>query len=369
MGAEVRLDVALVERGLARSRTAAARTIAAGTVRVNGTPQIRPAVKVGPGDVVDVDSVDRWVSRAAGKLIAALDHSAPDWLTASAGLAPRIDPRGRLCLDLGASTGGFTQVLLDRGAARVIALDVGHDQLDPLIRGDVRVIPIEGENARFLTAGRLNELLRRHRPEEGLISRDITLMVADLSFISLTHVLAPMRDVTAPSAEAIVLIKPQFEVGRTGVREGLVTDRTLAADAVERVVWSAWDAGYGLVALIPSPVVGTHGNREYVARLAPVPEHITDGSPLHPERWRHHIRALVERGDASPGPSIHEPAHEPAAERARETARKPARNPARRPDAAATKQPASGGQSGAASRQPAATGSDLSAAGARMDTP
>lgn len=277
-----RLDVALVSRGLARSRTAAARAIEAGLVRIDGDPVVRAAVKVGPEQELSVDAIDRHVSRAALKLIAMLDHEE------ARGEPVRL--AGRSALDVGASTGGFTQVLLERGAERVVALDVGHGQLHPLVRSDVRVVPVEGENARYLTAEGLARRIAETRRWPDADPRAIDLVVADLSFISLTQVIPAVRASVAAEAEWIVLVKPQFEVGRQGVRAGIVADRRLAADAVERVIWSAWDEGLGLEALIASPIAGTHGNREYVARLAPA-----EGIPgRHPQEWADRIRGLVE---------------------------------------------------------------------------
>ena len=173
---DTRLDTALVDRGLARSRTAAARAIAAGDVRVDGAVVTRPSVKVADDAVLEVGGVQP-VSRAAHKLEAALD-------------AFGLDPSGRLALDLGASTGGFTALLLERGAARVVALDVGHDQLAPEVREDPRVVVVEGENARDLTPARLAELAGTEQQP--------SLVVADLSFISLAHVLPPIAAVLEP---------------------------------------------------------------------------------------------------------------------------------------------------------------------------
>ena len=238
--ASVRLDQALVERGLARSRTQAQQHIAAGLVTVDGHGVVKPSHKVGPDARLSVTGDDPWVSRAAHKLLAALD-------------AFGIDPTGRIALDAGASTGGFTQVLLARGAAHVTALDVGHDQFQL----DVDAHPItliEGQNVRDLAPGSLD-------PAPSIVT-------ADLSFISLALAIGPLAGVAAPDADWVVLIKPQFEVGRTGVREGIVTDPTLRAQAIEQVLWAAWDAGLGTAGLIGSPIVGGRGNLEYLAHLS-----------------------------------------------------------------------------------------------------
>jgi len=238
-----RLDAAVAARGLARSRTHAARLIANGYVRVDGTPVVKASFPVGDEQSVTVDGVDRYVSRGAHKLIAALD-------------AFPVTVEGRLALDAGASTGGFTQVLLERGATRVIAADVGHGQLDPIIGKDPRVVEVEGFNLRFATP----ETLAGASGVDQLVD----LVVADLSFISLGLVLEPLISVATPEADFVLLIKPQFEVGRTGVREGIVRDKDLRADAVANVLWAAYDLGLPTAGLIPSPIAGGAGNLEYL---------------------------------------------------------------------------------------------------------
>ncbi|GEK80371.1 TlyA family RNA methyltransferase [Agrococcus baldri] len=238
--APIRLDQALVERGLARSRTQAQQHIVAGLVTVDGRGVVKTSHRVGPDAELSIAGGDPWVSRAAHKLIAALDAFA-------------VDPAGRDALDAGASTGGFTQVLLARGAAHVTALDVGHGQF----RLDVAAHPItliEGQNVRELAPGSIEPVP--------------TIVTADLSFISLALAIGPLVGVAAPDADWIVLIKPQFEVGRTGVREGIVTDAGLRAQAIEQVLWAAWDAGLGTAGLIGSPIVGGRGNLEYLAHLS-----------------------------------------------------------------------------------------------------
>jgi 23S rRNA (cytidine1920-2'-O)/16S rRNA (cytidine1409-2'-O)-methyltransferase len=244
---DVRLDTALVARGLVRSRTVAARAIAAGEVRVDGAVATRASARVAEDALLEVDAV-QYVSRAGAKLAAALDMFG-------------VDPSDRLALDLGASTGGFTALLLERGARRVIALDVGHGQLVPEVRADQRVVVVEGENARDLTAARLADLAdAEERP---------SLVVADLSFISLVHVLPSIGSVVAPGGDVICLVKPQFEVGRQRVRGGLVPDAGDRADGIRSVLRAAWSHGLGTAGLIPSPILGTHGNREALAHLRP----------------------------------------------------------------------------------------------------
>jgi len=240
-----RLDAAMTARGLARSRSAAVRLVTEGRVSVDGRPVVKPSASVEESDVIVVSQPDHYVSRGAHKLIGALD-------------AFGIDPRGILALDVGASTGGFTQVLLERGALKVIALDVGHGQLAPLLRSDERVSVVEGFNVRDLTV----DSLTGASGETGTPG----LVVGDLSFISLTLVLGPLA-ATAPGADMVLLIKPQFEVGRTGIREGIVKDARLRAEAIESVLWAAWDAGLRTRGLIPSPIAGGRGNHEYLVWL------------------------------------------------------------------------------------------------------
>ncbi len=236
----IRLDQALVERGLARSRSQAQQRIAAGLVSVDGRGVVKASQKVPAGAEIAVSETDAWVSRAAHKLIAALD-------------AFGVDASGRDALDAGASTGGFTQVLLARGARHVTALDVGHGQFQlDVSRHPVTLL--EGRNVRDL--------------EPGSIAPAPSLVTADLSFISLALAIGPLVGVAATGADFVVLIKPQFEVGRTGVREGIVTDPALRAQAIERVLWAAWDAGLGTAGLIGSPIVGARGNLEYLAHLS-----------------------------------------------------------------------------------------------------
>lgn len=241
-----RLDAALAERGLARSRTHAATLIDDGLVTVNGKPVVKASTRVEEGDAIDVAGADHYVSRGAHKLVAALDGF-------------ELDPAGRLALDMGASTGGFTQVLRERGARRVLAVDVGHDQLAGSIRADPGVVAVEGFNVRHMDADAL-------AAATGESARP-SLVVGDLSFISLTLVLPAIAATAEPGADVVLLVKPQFEVGRTAVRGGLVTNPTIRADAVARVLWSAWDQDFGVRGLLPSPILGTHGNAEYLVHL------------------------------------------------------------------------------------------------------
>jgi 23S rRNA (cytidine1920-2'-O)/16S rRNA (cytidine1409-2'-O)-methyltransferase len=261
-----RLDAALAARGLARSRTHAAGLIAEGRVSVDGKPVVKASTPVPDDSVIEVSGSDHYVSRAAHKLIAGLD-------------AFGIDVRGRIALDMGASTGGFTQVLRERGAEPVIAVDVGHGQLAASVSADPGVVSIEGFNVRYMTPASLIEA--------SGVDAAPSLITGDLSFISLAHVLPAARAVAAPDADLVLLIKPQFEVGRTAVKGGLVTNPTLRADAVSTVLWTAWDHGLGTCGLIASPLAGTHGNREYVAHLAL-------GRGSIPEQWRDEVDRLTD---------------------------------------------------------------------------
>ncbi|WP_082517757.1 TlyA family RNA methyltransferase [Curtobacterium sp. Leaf183] len=261
----VRLDAAVAARGQAKSRTAAAKLILEGRVSIDGVPVMKASTPVTPDTAIQVDAGDDWVSRAALKLIGALD-------------AFGLDPTGRVALDVGASTGGFTQVLLARGAQRVVALDVGHGQLDPVVAMDDRVAVVEGVNARNLTAEDYLAL--------DPAAADTTLVVGDLSFISLRIVLPALAE-AVPADEYVLLVKPQFEVGRTGVREGIVHDADLRNDALMNVLWAAWDLGFGTAGLIASPIIGTHGNHEYLARLQ-------RGAGSNPTEWITRATELAE---------------------------------------------------------------------------
>jgi 23S rRNA (cytidine1920-2'-O)/16S rRNA (cytidine1409-2'-O)-methyltransferase len=262
---EARLDAELVRRGLARSRGQAAQALAEGRVSVDGATVLKAATRVAPDAVLAITGGDAYVSRAAHKLAAALD-------------AFGVDPAGRFALDIGASTGGFTQVLLERGARRVLALDVGHDQLAGPVRSDPRVIVVEGQNARALTAESVAGW--SGDPERA------DLVVADLSFIPLGTVLPALVATAAPDADLVLLIKPQFEVGRQGVREGVVRDPGLRQDAVTAVLWAAHDLGLRTAGLVPSPILGAAGNHEYLA-------HFSARVGGDPSEWRSTVSALT----------------------------------------------------------------------------
>ena len=242
----MRLDAALPARGLARSRTHAATLIAEGLVTVNGRPIVKASTQVADDAQIEVAATDHYVSRAAHKLLAGLD-------------AFEVEVAGRLALDMGASTGGFTQVLRERGADPVIAVDVGHGQLAASIASDPDVISIEGFNVRYMNPDSL--------AEASGVSAAPQLVTGDLSFISLSHVLPAARSVAAEGADFVLLVKPQFEVGRTAVKGGLVTDAATRADAVAGVLWAAWDAGLATCGVIASPIAGIHGNAEFIAHF------------------------------------------------------------------------------------------------------
>jgi 23S rRNA (cytidine1920-2'-O)/16S rRNA (cytidine1409-2'-O)-methyltransferase len=272
-----RLDAALGERGLARSRTHAARLITDGLVTVDGSAQVKPSFRVRENQSIEVAETDHYVSRAAHKLIAALDAFA-------------IDPAGRVALDAGASTGGFSQVLLERGARHVIAIDVGHGQLVSKIQENRALTSIEGFNIRDITREWLETQLRS--PEfatsgDGTGQLPLpTLCVADLSFISLGLVLQPLRDAVDPDADFVLLVKPQFEVGRGGIHEGIVRSQGLRQDSVSNVLWAAWDLGMPTAGIVPSPIAGSAGNREYLVWLSK-----TAGT--NPTEWIDTVAALV----------------------------------------------------------------------------
>lgn len=232
---------------------------------VDGRSASKPAQQIAAEAVVTLTGEDAYVSRAAGKLAAALDAFA-------------IEVSGRLVLDVGASTGGFTQVLLERGAREVIALDVGHDQLVPALRDDPRVRVVEGVNARSLTPAQL--------ATEAGTGEVPSFAVADVSFIALPMILPAMRSTLGAGCEAVVLVKPQFEVGRTGIREGVVRDRAARHDALMNVLWAAWDVGWGTAGVISSPVVGGSGNQEYLVWLS-------GPAGRNPTEWGEAVSALV----------------------------------------------------------------------------
>ncbi|MDK4705423.1 TlyA family RNA methyltransferase [Rhizobium sp. CNPSo 4062] len=235
-----RLDQLLVTLSLFASRSRARDAIQRGTVTVNGKIVTKPGALFSESVEISIDDpAQDYVSRAALKLVAALDHFG-------------LDPRGQHCVDVGASTGGFTEVLLQRGASHVTAIDVGHDQMHPRIAADPRVTNIEGLNARNLTAEDIGE--------------PFSLIVSDVSFISLKLALAPALALAEPGARAALLVKPQFEAGRDAIgKAGLLKDPSSApAVAAELERWFTEDMGWQSLGLIASPIAGGDGNQEFL---------------------------------------------------------------------------------------------------------
>ena len=239
-----RLDSVLVERGLVGSRERARALILAGQVRVDGHPVTKAGAAVAAAEIT-VDAPDHpYVGRGGIKLAHALDTFG-------------IVVDGRLALDIGASTGGFTDVLLQRGATRVVALDVGHGQLDWKLRSDPRVIVLERVNARLLTADQL--------PADA---RAFDIVTVDVSFISLRQILPVLPALLAPGADVVALVKPQFEAGRGDVgKGGIVRDPAVHARTIEEVIAAADRIGLTRIMLVDSPITGMEGNREFLLHL------------------------------------------------------------------------------------------------------
>ena len=256
MARRARVDAELVRRGLARSRQHAAELIDAGRVAIDGIPAVKPATAVALDARLAVTESDErsWVSRGAHKLIGALD-------------AFDIDVADRRCLDAGASTGGFTQVLLDRGARDVVAVDVGYGQLAWPLRSDHRVKVMERTNVRGLDADAIGGL--------------VDLVVADLSFISLSTVLPALVACSSAVADIVPMVKPQFEVGKDRVGAGgVVSDPALRAESVLTVAGRAASLGWRPVAVTASPLPGPSGNVEYFLRLRATTDEPLEGPEL-----------------------------------------------------------------------------------------
>jgi 23S rRNA (cytidine1920-2'-O)/16S rRNA (cytidine1409-2'-O)-methyltransferase len=241
-GRKIRLDAALVERGLAASRERARALIMAGHVNVNGQPAAKAGTAIATDALISVAEPDHpYVSRGGLKLAQALDDFG-------------IDPSGRRALDIGASTGGFTDVLLGRGAASVVALDVGRAQLDWRLRSDPRVIVVEGLNARSLTSADLPHA--------------VDLVTIDVSFISLGHIFPALAPLLPRGADVVALVKPQFEAGREQVgKHGIVSDPAVHAEVLGRVRAQAAAVGLEHVAMAPSAIKGATGNQEFFLHL------------------------------------------------------------------------------------------------------
>jgi 23S rRNA (cytidine1920-2'-O)/16S rRNA (cytidine1409-2'-O)-methyltransferase len=233
----VRIDRLLVERGLFETRAKAQAAIEAGLVIANEMPVTKASLELPSDAVLRAQPAHPFVSRGGLKLTAALDHFG-------------FDPGGRICLDVGASTGGFTQVLLGRGAKRVYAVDVGRDQLHAKLRSRDEVVAIEGTDIRALAAGRLV-------PPPAFV-------VIDVSFISLKLVLPPALALAPPPAWLIALIKPQFEAGRAHAKKGVVRDPAIQAAVGEEIAHAVAALGWSVQGIIASPILGRDGNREFL---------------------------------------------------------------------------------------------------------
>ena len=233
----MRADQLLVARGLFESRAKAQAAIEAGNVSADGKVIRKVSEQLSEDAEIAATPAHPYVSRGALKLEAALDHF-------------KIDPKGKICLDVGASTGGFTEVMLARGAAKVYAVDTGTDQLHPRIKGDPRVVSLEQSDIRKL--------------EDAEIPDHARLIVIDVSFISLEHVIPKALQFAAPHAELVALIKPQFEAGREHLKKGIVRDAEVHMAVCQRVELLVGRQGWRLRGTIPSPIPGGDGNAEFL---------------------------------------------------------------------------------------------------------
>lgn len=236
-----RLDEALVEAGLFKTRDAASRAVMASKVLRNGQPESKPGTPVRPADTFALVPVEKYVGRGGLKLEAALDAFA-------------IDPAGKVCLDVGASTGGFTDCLLQRGAVKVYAIDAGKNQLDWRLRNDPRVISREGVNARYLEPADFHPV-----PALG---------VGDVSFISLTAILPAVFRVVEAGCDLVLLVKPQFEAPRKEVGPGgIVRDESTRRQCVEKIRAFVLAASHEWLGVVPSPITGRDGNVEFLCHV------------------------------------------------------------------------------------------------------
>lgn len=233
----MRADRLLVERGLFESRAKAQAAIAAGLVTANGTVVRKPSEEIADDAIIDAQPAHPYVSRGGLKLEAALD-------------AFKFDPKGRVCLDIGASTGGFTDVLLKRGARRVYAVDVGRAQLHASLRGRADVVSLEETDIRTLTPGTFEE------PPD--------LIVVDVSFISLKLVLPAAVALVRKPAQLVALIKPQFEAGRAALKKGVVRDEVVRQAVCDDIAGFVATLGWRVLGIIPSPIEGGDGNVEFL---------------------------------------------------------------------------------------------------------
>ncbi|KAF2990504.1 TlyA family RNA methyltransferase [Methylocystis sp. MJC1] len=236
-----RADAALHEWGYFESRAKAREAIEAGLVTVDGRVVAKPSAPIAEGATISAAAPYPWVSRGGVKLAHALD-------------AFGVDPQDRYCLDVGASTGGFTDVLLTRGARHVAAVDVGHDQLHEKLRSDARVTSMEGQDARTLTLSQLHEAP--------------SLIVMDASFISLSALLPNVLTLAASQCELVALIKPQFEAGRAAVKKGVVRDEKIHAEVCDKARREIETLGWRVLGVVASPIEGGDGNREFLIHAA-----------------------------------------------------------------------------------------------------
>jgi len=240
MSAKERLDKLLFERGLAQSREQARRLIMAGEIKVNSQVADKPGRQVKVDAQIEILQPEKYVSRGGFKLEKALEEFS-------------VDPRGKVCVDIGASTGGFSDCLLQKGASRVYSIDVGHGQIHEYLRANPLCVIIEKCNVRYL--------------EESVIPEKADLGVMDVSFISVRKLLGPLRKILKPGALLIVLVKPQFESERGEAKRGVVRDFSIHRRVIEAVIDSAEELGYGALRLDFSPIQGAKGNIEYLLML------------------------------------------------------------------------------------------------------
>ena len=236
-----RIDRLLVERGLFESRAKAQAAIAAGLVTADAAPVRKASEEIAVDARLRATPAHPYVSRGGVKLAAALDHF-------------QFDPRGRVCLDVGASTGGFTQVLLERGARRVYAVDVGHGQLHESLRGRPEIVSMEQTDIRTLSPARLDE------PPD--------MVIADVSFISLKLALPPALALAKTPAQLVALIKPQFEAGRAHIKKGIVRDAAVHTAVCDEISAFVASLGWRVIGIIPSPIAGGDGNAEFLLGAA-----------------------------------------------------------------------------------------------------
>ncbi|WP_025209414.1 23S rRNA (cytidine-2'-O)-methyltransferase TlyA [Hippea sp. KM1] len=233
----MRLDIYLVNKGVLPTRSKAKQIIESGGVCVNSKTITKPAFDVSDEDVIEVKDTLKYVSRGGLKLEFAMN-------------AFSVDAKGKKCLDVGASTGGFTDCLIKGGAESVLAVDVGKDQLHPSLKNHPRVVSMEETDIRKLN-----------------INETFDLITVDVSFISLVHILKHIQRLLSKNGECVVLIKPQFEVGKGNTKKGIVRDEGLIRKAIERVKSSAQSCGFTIGGIVESPIKGKDGNREFLMHL------------------------------------------------------------------------------------------------------